>query len=256
MAGPSWLAGGFAAVMLVTAAYCAGRLILSRRWGRETESDADGTHVAMGTAMAGMLVPALNLLPATLWEAVFAGAAGWFAWQATRARGGHPPGRWRCRHPVPHLVENAAMLYMLLAVAGSRAGGPGTGTPMPGMGESAGAGVSFPALAVVLALFMAGYVVWAADQLTALTRARTAGRAQSAAHHTAGIPRTLATVAAPGTRDPAAGTGAAAAIWHEHPAASTWRPQPGPTPMLAPRLAACYKIAMGITMGYMLIVML
>ena len=100
-------------------------MILSRRWGRETESDADGTHVAMGTAMAGMLVPALNLLPATLWEAVFAGAAGWFAWQATRARGGHPPGRWRCRHPVPHLVENAAMLYMLLAVAGSRARRPG-----------------------------------------------------------------------------------------------------------------------------------
>jgi hypothetical protein len=253
VAGPSWLAGTLAAVMIVTAAYCAARLALSRRWQRETAFDADGLHVAMGTAMAGMLVPRLSPLPATMWEALFTGAAGWFAWQAIRARGGHPPGRSRSPHPAPHLVECAAMLYMLLAVPA----GAGTGMPMPGMGGPPGAGVSLPALAIVLALFMAGYVVWAADQLTSLTRIAAAGTAQTAAQDAAGTPRTFATVAASGTPDAAAaGTRSAATTWHQHPGTSTSHQQPGATPMLAPRLAACYKIAMGITMGYMLILML
>jgi Domain of unknown function (DUF5134) len=249
VAGSSWLAGILAAVMIVTAAYCAARLALARRWQRETAFDADGLHVAMGTAMAGMLVPRLSPLPATMWEALFAGAAGWFAWQAIRARGGHPPGRSRSPHPVPHLVECAAMLYMLLAVPGPRPAGPGTGTPMPGMGGSPGAGVSFPALAIVLALFMAGYVVWATDQLSSLTRIAAAGTAQTAARDAAGTPRTFATVSASGTQN-------AATTCHQHPGTSTSREQLGATPMLAPRLAACYKIAMGITMGYMLILML
>ncbi len=242
MAGPSWVAGTLAAVMLVTAAYCAGRLALSRRCRRETEFDADGTHVLMGTAMAGMLVSRLNPLPVTMWEAVFTGAAGWFAWQAIRTRGGHPPGRWQSHHPVPHLIESAAMLYMLHVVpSSSLADQSPAGTTMPGMSGSPGAAGEFPALAVVLALFMVSYVVWAADQLTSLVRARTAQNA-------AAPPRTFATVAASGTRDyeAAAGTRGAAATWH----------QPGAIPMLAPRLAACYKITMGITMGYMLILML
>jgi hypothetical protein len=256
VAGPSWLAGSLAAVMIVTAAYCAARLAISRRWQRETAFDADGLHVAMGTAMAGMLVPRLSPLPATMWEALFAGAAGWFAWQAIRVRGGHPPGRSRSPHPVPHLVECAAMLYMLLAVPGSRPAGPGTGTPMAGMGGSPGTGVSFPALALVLALFMVGYVVWAADQLTSLTRIAAAGIGQTAARDAAGTLRTFATVAASGTQAAAAGTRSAAATCHQHPGTSTWRQQPAATPMLAPRLAACYKIAMGLTMGYMLILML
>jgi hypothetical protein len=149
------------------------------------------------------------------------------------------------------------MLYMLLAVPGSRPAGAGTGTLMPGMGGSPGAGVSLPALAIVLALFMAGYVVWAADQLTSLARIAAAGTAQAAAQDAAGTPRTFATVAASGTHAAAAaGTRSAAATWHQHPETSTWQQQPGATPMLAPRLAACYKIAMGLTMGYMLILML
>ena len=36
---------------------------------------------------------------------------------------------------------------------------------MPGMGASAGP-AGFPALAVVLALFMLGYIVWTTDRLT------------------------------------------------------------------------------------------
>jgi hypothetical protein len=60
MAGPSWLAGTFAAIMILTAAYSAGRVAVSRRRGRATELDADGLHAVMGTAMAGMLAPRLT----------------------------------------------------------------------------------------------------------------------------------------------------------------------------------------------------
>ena len=86
MAGPSWLAGVLAAVMIAIAVYCASRLAISRLWRRETEFDADAVHVVMGVAMAGMLVPRLSPLPDSTWEAVFGTAAAWFAWQAIRTR--------------------------------------------------------------------------------------------------------------------------------------------------------------------------
>ena len=251
--GPSWLAGAFAAAMIGIALYCAGRLTLSGRWRRETEVDADGIHVAMGIAMAGMLVPRLSPLPSSVWKVVFASAAVWFGWQAIRTRSGSAPGGWRCAYPVPHLVECVAMLYMLV-VPGSRPAGAGAGMSMPGMGGSPGAGGGVAALAVVLALFMVGYVVWTTDQLSSMTRARTAGTAQNATQETAGLPRIPATVAASGrpnavagTLGPATSTLGATASWHQHAGARL---------MLAPRLAACYKIAMGVTMGYMLILML
>ena len=237
MAGPSWLAGAFATLMIVTAFYCASRLVVSRLWRRETEFDADALHVAMGAAMAGMLAPRLSPLPGSAWEAVFAVATAWFAWQAIRTRRGNAAGGWRCPFPLPHLVECAAMLYMFLAVPGM---------PMPDMAESPGTAASYPALAVVLALFMLGYVIWATDQLTSLARARTAMPAPATARAPARLPVTSPAMAAASTQD---GPGASGA-------AGNWRKHPADEPMLAPGLAASYKIAMGITMGYMLIQML
>jgi hypothetical protein len=210
MAGPSWLAGAFAAVMIVTAAYAASRLAVSRLRGRSTELDADVLHAVMGAAMAGMLVPRLDPLPDSAWMAVFGIAAGWFGWRAVRAiraRGTGPSGGSRCRFPVPHLIECVAMLYMLLAVHGPRPVRGGPAMAMPGMGAGAGPAAGFPALALVLALFMAGYLVWTTDRLATLARARTA----------------------------VAGRGGTA---------------------LAPKLAACGKIAMSATMGYMLLFMI
>jgi Domain of unknown function (DUF5134) len=199
MAAPTWLAGILAGVMILTAAYSASRLALSRLRGRPTELDADGLHVLMGAAMAGMFVPRLRLLPAAAWLAVFGVAAAWFGWQTLRARGPRSPGALRCRYPVPHLAECAAMVYMLLA---AHAGTAGNGMVMPGMGTSAGPQPGFPALAVVLTLVMLGSAVWTAERLT--SRAR------------------------PGAGGPA----------------------------LAPRLGAFTKIAMSITMGYMLFLMI
>jgi hypothetical protein len=246
MGGPSWVAAALAAVMISTAIYCAGRLAAARLWQRSTEVDADAVHVAMGVAMAGMLLPGLSPLPGTVWEAVFVAAAAWFAYQAVRSlHQGGAASRWRCSHPVPHLVESAAMVYMLAALPGSWPGWPGHAMPMPAMGGGRpAAGGSLLALAVILALFMIGYVLWTADQLTALVRAPAAV--------TSGTVRDQA-----GTRVDAAGSAGAASMTDTAAAARVFHGlshQPG-SPALAPRLAACYKIAMGIAMGYMLILM-
>ena len=218
MTGPSWLAGPLAVAMIGTAVYCVSRLAVAWRWRRPAEYDVDGAHAFMGVAMAGMLVPRLSPLPDGVWEALFGLAAAWFAWQAIR-RGG--AGGWRSAHPLPHLVECAAMIYMFAAVPGPEPGA------MAGMGRPAG---SVLALAVVLALFMVGYVLWTADQLTA----------QLTAHLTA-------------LRSPAVGGVAGSEL-----ALRGVPDQAGQLagPALAPGLAACATIAMGVTMGYMLLVML
>jgi Domain of unknown function (DUF5134) len=242
MAGPSWLADTFAVVVIVIAAYTASRLLVSRLWRRATELDADGVHVFMGVAMAGMMVPRLSSLRAGVWEAVFAASAAWFAWQAARARRGGGAGSWRCLYPVPHLIESAAMVYMLLAVPGSRSGS-GPAAPLGGIGGSSGAGGPFPGLGFVLALFMIGYVVWTADRLTSLAPARAAAAAQGGQGDLTGSAAAPGAMAATCTR----ATSSPAGTLHGHP---PYRQ------MLAPRAAACYKIAMAIIMGYMLILML
>jgi hypothetical protein len=88
-------------------------------------------------------------------------------------------------------------------------------------GTSPGSTAGNPALTLVLALFMLCYALWAADRLASRSRALDA------------------TPAAAGP----AGTLVSAAPAY-------------PGPALAPRLAGCYKIAMAITMGYMLVTML
>ena len=238
MSAPAWLAGSFAALMIMVAACCAGRLAVSRVRGKDTELDTDGLHVLMGVAMAGMLEPRLSPVPGTIWRAVFAAAAAWFAWQAIRARSGRPGGR-RCAHPAPHAVECAAMVYMLLP-AGSRPSGRGPGMAMPGMNGAAAAGN--PALTLVLALFMLGYILWTIDRLASPSRATATATAHGAAA---------------GSRPPAALTASATARvpGTARPGAIVHSGAPGRL-TLAPRLATGYKIAMGIGMGYMLIMML
>jgi hypothetical protein len=209
MGGPGWLSGAFAIVMLAVAGYCAARLIAAHRWRRPTEVDADGVHVVMGVAMAGMLATGLKSLPVPAWESVFAAAAAWFGWQAVRARRGVSLGQWRCPQPVPHLVECGAMLYMLLVIPSVVHAAAGTGG-MSGMAVSA-AGSRLSVLALAATVFMLGYVVWIGNRLTA-------------------------PVAATGTVTDTTGGGC--------------------QPLLAPRSAGVYKIAMGVTMGYMLILLL
>jgi uncharacterized protein DUF5134 len=231
MAGPAWLPDTFAAVMVVIAVYCAVRLAVATARRRETEADTDGMHLIMGVAMAGMLVPGLSFGTPGAWTAAFSVAAGWFAWQAVRVRRGLGAGRWRCPYPVPHLGESLAMVYMVVAVR--TPAGPGAGTAMAGM-SGASRPARAPELAVVFTVFMVGYVAWLGDRFSSVGAAIVAGPAATAA--------TAATAKA--------ATGTAGAV----PARAAHTD--GCWPELAPRGACCYKIAMGIVMAYMLVVML
>jgi Domain of unknown function (DUF5134) len=224
MGGPAWLTGTFAAASLAVAVYCAGRLIAARRWRRPTELDTDGAHVVMGAAMAGMLVSGLRTLPSTIWEAVFAAGAAWFGYRMLQARRGARLSPWRTSHPLPHLVECGAMVFMFLILPASA---PVEGTA-GGVSMTMTATESrFSFLTLPLALFLFGYVVWLGDRVTVYAPA-------------------LAT--ATGDARPAAGSGFAAT-----PAAPA---TPATPSYLAPRCAVMCKITMGITMGYMLILML
>ena len=269
MTGPSWLAGVLAVTMIATAGYCASRLIIARAHQRRDERDVDLVHTVMGVAMAGMLVSWLNPLPDVVWAAMFGAATGWFGWRTWRGRqhrthvGGSDQSPYR--HHVPHLVMCGAMVYMLLAA------GAVVSATHPGMtmGGPAAAG-RLPLLALVLAVFMVGYVMWQADRLPALARTSTLRTA----------PRpTLALV-------PVAARGGQAAQPCEQAAQpyeqATRTDETAPDPrshqrrwsmfsrrplgqdnvpplthrMLSPHLTACCQIAMAVTMGYMLILML
>ena len=238
MTGPGWLDGMFATLMILIAVCCATRLAIGRLRSRTTELDADGLHILMGVAMAGMFEPGLSPLPDTVWRAIFALTGAWFFWRAIRSRSRNRPRASRCAHPAPHAVECAAMVYMLIP-AGAAAGGHMPGRSMPGMAGSASSAVGNPALALVLALFMLGYILWTTDRLASLSRARAAGLHDAGpSHQAAAIPWAAASTRRPPAPQAASEGGSAG------------------SPSLAPRLAAGYKIAMSIAMGYMLVMML
>jgi Domain of unknown function (DUF5134) len=228
--------------MILTAGYCASRTVAARRWRRPTEFDVDVMHAVMGVAMAGMLVPRLSPLRSGSWEVVFAAAMGWFCWQVIGAYRGRPAnahpspdgrrpadahsssGLHRSAHYAPHLLGCGAMLYMFLVAGVAR-----SGTAVPGMSASgmSASTIHSPGLALPLAVALLGYVIWTTDRLTALPR--------------------VAALAGPGLTGSAPGDGAVA---READGRSGGRPP------MSPRLAACCEIAMGVTMGYMLIQLL
>jgi hypothetical protein len=217
MASPAWLTAIFAAASLAVAVYCAGRLVVARRGHRPTELDTDGAHVIMGVAMAGMLVSGLRTLPSAIWEVVFAAAAVWFGYRMLQARRGAQSSPWRSSHPLPHLVECAAMVFMFLILPAAA----GAATSSMSMTMTATES-RFSFLTLPLAVYLFGYVVWLGDRVTLHAPA-------------------LALAAPTGDTRPAIGSGPGFAATQSY---------------LAPRCAAICKITMGITMGYMLILML
>lgn len=236
MTGPSWLATTLAAVMIATALYCFSRLVAARRWSRPTDYDVDAVHILMGVAMAGMLVPRLNPFWDSGWEVIFGAAVTWFGWQTIHGyRNQLAVGRRWAAHHLQHVVACGAMLYMFLAVAPARAGGSGPGMAM---GGSPGSAATFPTLALVLALALVGYVIWTADRFSSLP-AVAALRAMT-------VPVSAAEPSAGGNPTQVAEADADAGATQSAHA----------RPPISPRLAACCEIAMGLTMGYMLITML
>lgn len=249
MGGPAWLSDIFAAIMLAVAGYCATRLVAARWWHRLTDLDADGAHVVMGVTIAGVLVAGLRFLSVGVWEGVFAVGVVWFGWQAVRARRRAPQSQWRSPQPVPHLVECGAMLYMFAAIPVLRSASGGSG--VSGLGAGASATESrFSLLALALALFMFGWAVWVVDRLRVGTPALAAAVPAAAVPGGDGPrdPGTSMTASGPVADGPEPGGAARAG------GAARGGGRPGG--YLAPRCAAMCKVAMGITMGYMLILVL
>jgi len=163
----------FGAVMLLVAEVSAGQLVLAYAWARRGGADADiaVSHLLMGIAMAGILLPGLSILPHAAWEVIFAVMTAWFVWclwweswrrgAATVASG----------HYAPHLVDSAALLYLFAALAGPSA--EGSGMSMSGTGGISGmawgsSGVMptlhAPMLALIFALLLVACTVHDLDR--------------------------------------------------------------------------------------------
>lgn len=263
---PAWILDGFAAVMLAVAAASAARLAARRPWHRGSGAavaDIDVAHLLMGIAMAGTLKASLRTLPDGAWAAVFGVLTAWFGYQVARdARvdGVRALSGARC---APHLVHSAAMLYMFTAVAAAAAA---SGSGMGSMGGSATQTLNLPVLALIFAFLLIGYCVWDLDQLSG---PGVTGHYSIAPASTRPIEPALAGVpavamsglqAAPtGTAGPEGGLTASpppAAAVQDAPSVTSDAAGRAASPVLAPWVTMSCRIAMGVTMAFMLIIMI
>ena len=254
---PSWILDIFAAIMLVVAAVSAARLVAARPWQRGravVTADIDLAHLLMAIAMAGMLVSGLH-------HAAERGVGGRLRRADHLVRlPGHPglPGQRRPGagggHCAPHLVHGAAMLYMFAAFSAPMAHGSGGMSGMGGMGT-----LALPFLAFLFALTLIGYSIWDLDQLSG---PGTSGHYSLTVARVAPTGPVLTGVGASGGPGTAAARTAQASpsvvtetieFAAEVPPASA--PADG-TGVLAPWVATGCRIAMGITMAFMLVIMI
>jgi hypothetical protein len=238
VSNPHWLNDIFAAVMVAVALYSAGRLVAARTWSRPIHRDVDVTHVLMGTAMAGMLVSDLNPFPTGAWEVVFSLLAAWFVWRCYQFARDPNPSNGHHRHVhrlsrrLIHLVMALAMLYMYLAAVPAVVG---SGGGSMAMGAATGATANFVLLPLlfIVALFVSG--IWEVDRIGHLSLAdATPDQATPVFASIGGRPTTTS----------------------GNLAASDHNVSQEKTPWLAPRLEGTAHIAMCVTMGYMLVLML
>jgi hypothetical protein len=256
MGEPAWLADLVAVVVLITAAYCLGRVAVSLAWRRPTDLDVDLIHGVMGIGMAAMLVPSLSPVPNVTWAWVFGVAAAWFVWRIVAVFGSAGTSRIAEVHYLPHFVMAVAMIYMGVAVSGPAKAGSGGGMAMGGSGSTA----HFPTGALVLALLMLAYVVWLTDQLPGIASVR----AWRATPHLAlaGAGALAGSAAGPDTGVRAVPVVRAAVAAHPGEAAqmeSAAQEKPDDSQRavpLSPRLEAGCHIVMAVAMAYMLVLML
>jgi hypothetical protein len=173
MSTPTWILEIFAAIMILVAEVSAGQLVIARAWTRRGIAGAGiaVSHLLMGVAMAGILVPGLSTLPNAAWEVVFAVMTAWFAWCLWRQSRGRGAAAVARGHNAPHLVPSAAMLYIFAALAGPFVEGSGmsmSGTGgMSGMAGGSSGGMPTlhaPALALIFALLLIAFTVHDLDR--------------------------------------------------------------------------------------------
>jgi hypothetical protein len=260
MTAPSWISDTFAAVMIVVAVVSAARLAAAAyalRWGLSVDSDSDGAHLLMAIAMAGMLATGLHTLPNVAWEVVFALMSVWFIGRVAREDRGRGLRGWVSGCHSPHLVHSVAMFYMFAALITPGAATAGAG--MAGMGGSAGPGEHAPTIALILALALAGYVVRDLDRLTDPVGLGFYHPVPARGRVTAPGRPTLATAAGPAPAVAGPATAVAATVTAEPaPYGEIESParRDAADRILAPRLATLCRIAMGVTMAYMLVIMI
>jgi hypothetical protein len=251
MSTPAWILDIFAALMLVVAAVSAARLAVLRPWrlGRAAVvADIDVAHLLMAIAMAGMLAAGLSTLPDHAWAVVFGMLTAWFACQVTRDARREGIRALAAGHCAPHLVHAAAMLYMFLALTAPAAS---SASGVAGMGGSARQTLSLPFLALLFALVLIGYSVWDLDQLSG---------PGAGPHYSLAIPRPVPAAVLVGV--PAGSDGGVTTIVRPgvagQAASRTAIPASltGASPVLAPWVATGCRIAMGVTMAFMLMIMI
>ena len=208
----------------------------------------------MGIAMAGTLVASLATLANGAWVVVFAVMTAWFGWCLWRDSRGQGADAAIRGHHAPHLVHSVAMLSMFAALAGPASGG---GSGMAGMAGGA-AGMQTlhaPTLALVFTLLLVGYTVRDLDR-----QACADGYFHVVGRHFAPAPA-LATSGPAPAGGPAGGDGVVATMPR---AAQAEAAVPGPAAaepaaerlLLAPAVVEACRVAMGVTMAFMLIIMI
>jgi hypothetical protein len=264
MLTPAWILDIFAALMLVVAAVSAARLVAARPWRHGSLfTDTDVAHLLMAIAMAGMLASSLTTLPDTAWEVIFALMTAWFAVRVivdARASGARALAGGHC---APHLVHSAAMLYMFAAIAVPAAS---ASAGMSGMGGgSAAQTLRYPTLAFVFALILVGYGIWDLDQLSGRRYSTTPARVPLTTRPAAAVPAlagahtVTAAFAAPQPGGPppdtAIRTGFAAADHAVPPQDPAARLVTGRL-LLSPATTVGCRVVMGVTMAFMLFIMI
>jgi hypothetical protein len=259
---PSWILDIFAGLMLVVAAVSVGRLGVAQPWRhgahRAALADIDVAHLLMAIAMAGMLAASLQTLPNGAWEVIFGVLTVWFAYRVARdfrVSGGRALAGGHCG---PHLIHAAAMLYMFLALTAPAAHGSG----VSGMGGAAGGmgTLSLPLLAFIFALALIGYGVWDLDQLSG---PGATGHYSLAVARVASASPVLASVGAGASSGGPADVQVSSVVTAEAPAtgpaqsAESCGPASGTgRGILAPWVATSSRIAMGVTMALMLLLLI
>jgi Domain of unknown function (DUF5134) len=266
---PAWILDIFAAIMLVVAAVSAARLVAARPWQQgAARADIDVAHLLMAIAMAGTLAVALQTLPNGAWEVIFAVMTAWFAYRVVRDAQVSGVRALAGGHCAPHLIHAGAMLYMFAALTVPTAHGSG----MSSMGGAAGTmgTLSLPFLAFIFALLLIGYSIWDLDQLSgpgasghyslAVARPAPSGAVLVGVGVQTGAGPGVAAVSAQvsGQVVPAVAAGSAVtsralpagAAGACGPANGTGRG------VLAPWVATSCRIAMGVTMAFMLLIMI
>jgi hypothetical protein len=260
MSIPQWLLEIFAGVTLLAAAMSAGHLAVARAWIHRGAVDADIAliQLLLGIAIAGLLVAHLHTLPNAAWDVVFAVTTAWFdwrLWQESREYGAAAI----CGRYAQQLLYSAAMLYLFTALTQASPGG----SVMPGMSgigmEDGSSGVMptlrAPTLALVFTVLLAAFTVRDVDRPASA----------DGYFHVAGrwfIPAGPALVNAAGS---ASGIRAMVDLTSAHPAQAHTAgaaPQAGriwrtaELLLLAPAVVKGRRVTLGVTMAFMLVVMI